>query len=85
MPKKLSIFSTNTWGDRFYQPLQIGHQNVLVPAAPANFSILACNMVGTFYTFWPLGWGKGRGGGGQGLHLGTPCGHNACKHGLNVG
>ena len=37
--KKPSILSTNTWGDLFYHPLQMGHQ---------NFSILACTMAGTF-------------------------------------
>ena len=25
--EKLSILSINIWGDRFYQPLQMGHQN----------------------------------------------------------
>ena len=41
--------------------------DVPVPAAPANFSILACTMmVGTSRTFWAPG-----GGGGQGLHLGV--------------
>ena len=46
--KKLSILSINTWGDLFYQPLQMGHQSFPAPAAPANFSILACTMAGTF-------------------------------------
>ena len=26
-PKKLSILSLNTWGDLFYQPLQMGHSD----------------------------------------------------------
>ena len=46
--KKLSILSINMRGDQFYQPLQMGHQNFPAPMAPANFSILACTMVGTF-------------------------------------
>ena len=46
--KKISILSKKTWGDRFYQPLQMGHQNVPAPVVPTNFSILACTVVGTF-------------------------------------
>ena len=45
---KLSILSINTWGDLFYQPLQMGHQNFLARVAPANFAILACTMIGAF-------------------------------------
>ena len=61
--KKLSILSINTWGGLFSQPLEMGHQNYPVPAALANFSILACTVGGTSQTFWPP-----RGGGVGGVH-----------------
>ena len=46
--KQQGIFTMNIWGDRFYQPLLLGHQNIRAPLVPANFSILACTMVGAF-------------------------------------
>ena len=46
-PKKLTILSLKTQGDRFYQPLQMGLQNIPARGVPANFSILACTMVRT--------------------------------------
>ena len=56
--------SIKTWDDRFYQPLPVGQQNLAPPAALANFSILACTIVGTFKHFGPLKGGGGGGGGG---------------------
>ena len=37
----------------------MGHQNFPAPVAHANFSMLACAVVGTFQTFWPPGGGGG--------------------------
>ena len=68
MPKrKLSILSTNTWGDRFYPPRQMGYQHFPAPVAPANSSILACTMVGTFSNILAPWRGLG-----SGIALGPP-------------
>ena len=68
-PNKLSILSINTWGDQFYQPLRMGHQNFLASAVPANFSI------GLYYGRGILAHGgEGVGGSGTMKHcLLAPC------------
>ena len=50
MPPKTErfFFSIKTWGDLFYQPLEMGHQFFLIPMASVNFSVLVSTMAGTF-------------------------------------
>ena len=47
--KNLSILSANTLGQKFYQPLQMGHQKFPAYAAPTNFSIVVLTMGGIFF------------------------------------